>query len=274
MPTLVGLRRRGYTPESIRGLCDRVGVTKYNSTTDMALLEHCLRADLNERAPRVMGVLRPLRVVIENYPQDQVEPLRAVNNPQDPRAGTRMIPFSREIYIERDDFREDPPNKFFRLAPGREVRLRYAYLITCTNVVKDDSGEITELRCTYDPATRGGDAPDGRKVKSTLHWVSARQSLPAQVRLYDRLFSAASPGQATGNYLDDLNPDSLETLTGCRVESGLGDELPGYICQFERQGYFCIDPDSTRDSLVFNRTVALRDAWARIEKATGKEPSR
>jgi glutaminyl-tRNA synthetase len=269
MPTLVGLRRRGYTPGAIRALCDRVGVTKYNSTTDMALLEHCLRADLNLRAPRVMGVLRPLRVVIENYPADEIEELDAVNNPEDPKAGTRRIPFSRELYIERDDFMEDPPKKFFRLAPGREVRLRYAYFITCTDVVKDASGEVTQLRCTYDPATRGGDAPDGRKVKSTLHWVSARQSLPAEVRLYDRLFSAPNPGQATGSYLDDLNPDSLEILTGCRVEAGLGDKRPGYQCQFERQGYFCIDPDSSGDRLVFNRSVALRDTWARIQKAAG-----
>ncbi|MHC4275417.1 MAG: glutamine--tRNA ligase/YqeY domain fusion protein, partial [Planctomycetota bacterium] len=269
MPTLVGLRRRGYTPQAIRALCDRVGLTKYNSTTDMALLEHCLRADLNLRSPRVMGVLRPLRVVIENYPQDRVEQLEAVNNPEDPRAGTREVPFSREIYIERDDFREDPPKKFFRLAPGREVRLRYAYLITCTDVVKDASGEVTELRCTYDPATRGGNTPDGRKVKATLHWVSAPHALPAEVRLYDRLFSAPSPGQATGNYLDDLNPDSLETLTACRVEAGLGEERPGYQCQFERQGYFCIDPDSSGDRLVFNRTVALRDTWARIQQAAG-----
>ncbi|MHC4083244.1 MAG: glutamine--tRNA ligase/YqeY domain fusion protein [Planctomycetota bacterium] len=269
MPTLVGLRRRGYTPQAIRALCDRVGVTKYNSTTDMALLEHCLRADLNLRAPRVMGVLRPLRVVIENYPTDEIDQLDAVNNPEDPKAGTRKIPFSRELYIERDDFRADPPKKFYRLAPGREVRLRYAYFITCTDVVKDASGEVTELRCTYDPATRGGDAPDGRKVKSTLHWVSARQSLPAEVRLYDRLFSVPNPGQATGNYLDDLNPNSLEILTDCRVEAGLGDKCPGYQCQFERQGYFCIDPDSSGDRLVFNRTVALRDTWARIQKATG-----
>jgi glutaminyl-tRNA synthetase len=208
-------------------------------------------------------------VVIENYPQDRVEQLEAVNNPEDPRAGTREVPFSREIYIERDDFREDPPKKFFRLAPGREVRLRYAYLITCTDVVKDASGEVTELRCTYDPATRGGNTPDGRKVKATLHWVSAPHALPAEVRLYDRLFSAPSPGQATGNYLDDLNPDSLETLTACRVEAGLGEERPGYQCQFERQGYFCIDPDSSGDRLVFNRTVALRDTWARIQQAAG-----
>jgi glutaminyl-tRNA synthetase len=269
MPTLAGLRRRGYTPEAIRALCDRVGLTKYNSITDMALLEHCLRADLNQRAPRVLAVLRPLRVIIENYPPDQVEQLEAVNNPEDPRAGTRQIPFSREIYIERDDFLEDPPKKFFRLAPGREVRLRYAYLITCTDVVKDASGEVTELRCTYDPATRGGDAPDGRKVKATLHWVSAPHALPAEVRLYDRLFSAPNPGKATGNYLDDLNPDSLETLTACQVEESLGDKSPGYRCQFERQGYFCIDPDSSGDRLVFNRTVALRDTWARIQKAAG-----
>jgi glutaminyl-tRNA synthetase len=269
MPTLVGLRRRGFTPQAIRALCDRVGVTKYNSLTEIALLEHCLREDLNRRAPRVMGVLRPLRVVIDNYPEGRVEEMDAVNNPEDPGMGTRKVPFSRVLYVERDDFREDPPKKFFRLAPGREVRLRYAYLITCTDVVKDPSGEVVELRCTYDPATRGGSPPDGRKVKATLHWVSAPHALEAEVRLYDRLFTAPVPGEATGNYLDDLNPHSLETLASCRVEPSLAAAEAGGRYQLERQGYFCIDPDTSADRLVLNRTVALRDTWARIEKAAG-----
>ncbi len=264
MPTLAGLRRRGYTPEAIRTFCDKIGVTKFNSTTDIGLLEHCLRDDLNRRAPRVMGVLRPLKVVIENYPEDLVEEMEAVNNPQDPSAGTRTVPFSGVLYLERDDFREDPPKKFFRLAPGREVRLRYAYLVTCTDVVKDSCGEAVELRCTYDPQTKGGDAPDGRKVKGTLHWVSAAHAVDADVRLYDRLFNRPDPG---AKYREHLNAESLVTLSSCKVEPSLAGAEPGYRCQFERQGYFCVDPDSSPGRLVFNRTVPLRDSWAKIEKA-------
>ena len=274
MPTLCGLRRRGYTPEAIRNLCAKVGVTKYNSLTDAALLEHTLRDDLNKRSPRVMGVLRPLRVVIENYPEDQVEELEAVNNPEDASMGTRKVPFSRVVYIERDDFREDPPRKFFRLAPGKEVRLRYAYFITCTDIVKDQStGEATELRCTYDPATRGGDSPDGRKVKGTLHWVSAAHAISAEVRLYDRLFTVPDPiGDKSGkDYREFLNPDSLEVLSDCKVEPSLGNAQPGDRFQFERLGYFCIDRDSSDGRLVINRTVTLRDSWAKIEQASSKK---
>ncbi len=268
MLTIAGLRRRGYTPESIRALCDTVGITKFNSTTDLELLEHLIREDLNRRAPRVMGVLRPLRVVVENYPPGKVEQMIAVNNPEDPSAGTRNVPFCREFWIEQDDFREDPPAKFHRLAPGREVRLRYAYFVTCTGLEKDPAtGEVTALTCTYDPATRGGAAPDGRRGKGTLHGVSARHGLDAEVRLYDRLFTTGSPGERTGEFLDDVNPDSLSVLTGCKVEPSLAGRPPGERFQFERQGYFCIDPDSAADRLVFNRTVALRDTWARIEKA-------
>ena len=269
IPTISGLRRRGYTPESIRDFARRIGVAKTDSTIDIALLEHSLREDLNRRAQRVMGVLRPLRVVIENYPEGQVEEMDAVNNPEDPGAGMRKVPFSRVLYIEREDFREDPPNKFFRLAPGREVRLRYAYFITCVGVVKDEkTGGVVELRCTYDPATRGGDAPDGRKVKATLHWVSAEHALEAEVRLYDHLFSRENPTDVEGgaDFKDYLNPNSLEILTSCRVESGLAGAKPGSRYQFERQGYFCVDPDSSAGKLVFNRTVSLRDTWARIEK--------
>ncbi len=274
MPTLCGLRRRGYTPEAIRNLCAKVGVTKHNSLTDTALLEHTLRDDLNKRSPRVMGVLRPLRVVIENYPEDQVEELDAVNNPEDPSMGMRKVPFSRVVYIERDDFREDPPRKFFRLAPGKEVRLRYAYFITCTDVVKDEnSGEVTELRCTYDPATRGGDSSDGRKVKGTLHWVSAAHAISTEVRLYDRLFTVPDPtGDKSGkDYREFLNPDSIEVLTDCKVEPSLGNAQPGDRFQFERLGYFCIDPDSSDGRLVINRTVTLRDSWAKIEHASSKK---
>ncbi|MEE9296068.1 MAG: glutamine--tRNA ligase/YqeY domain fusion protein [Phycisphaerae bacterium] len=271
MPTIGGLRRRGYTPESIRTFCERIGIAKFNSTVDIAKLEHCIREDLNRRAPRVMGVLRPLRVVIENYPEGQVEELDAVNNPEDPGAGTRKVPFSRVLYIEKEDFREEPPKKFFRLAPGREVRLRYAYFITCKQVVKDENtGEVTELRCTYDPATRGGDSPDGRKVKGTLHWVSADHAIGAEVRLYDRLFVKAIPDSPKddADYKSYLNPDSLEVLKCCRVEPSLKGAKPGSRYQFERQGYFCVDAvDSTEDHLVFNRTVSLRDSWAKIEKA-------
>jgi len=270
MPTLSGLRRRGYTPEAIRALCDRVGVAKYESVVDIALLEHCLREDLNKRSPRVMAVLNPLRVVIENYPEGEEEELDAVNNPEDPSAGTRKVPFARVLYIEKDDFREDPPRKFFRLAPGREVRLRYAYFVTCNDVVKDEkTGEIVELRCTYDPATRGGDAPDGRKVKATMHWVSAAHALEAEVRLYEHLFTDPDPlGVKDGRDFKDLvNPESLKILSGCRVEPSLADAQGGDRFQFERLGYFCLDSvDSTRDSLVFNRTVTLRDTWAKIQK--------
>jgi len=271
MPTVSGLRRRGYTPESIRKFCERIGVAKRDSMVDIALLEHCLREDLNKRAPRVMGVLQPLRVVIDNYPEDRVEELDAVNNPEDPGMGTRKVPFSRVLYIERDDFREDPPKKFFRLAPGREVRLRYAYYITCVGVVRDEkTGDVVELHCTYDPETRGGDSPDGRKVKATLHWVSADHSLEAEVRLYDHLFTKANPSDAKdGNdYKSCLNPDSLRKLMSCRVEPNLAGAAPGSIYQFERQGYFCVDSvDSSDKKFLFNRTVSLRDTWARIEKA-------
>jgi|SRR5690554_1343747 len=269
MPTLAGLRRRGYTPESIRNFCERIGVAKSNSTVDLALLEHCLREDLNKRAPRVMSVLRPLKVVIDNYPDGQVEELEAINNPEDPQAGTRKIPFSKVIYIEQDDFMEDPPKKFYRLSPGREVRLRYGYFIKCTDLVKDEkTGEILEVRCTYDPETRGGSAPDGRKVKATLHWVSAEQSLPAEVRLYDRLFIKENPNEVEEGktFLDYLNPDSLERLTACRVEPELATVQLGDNYQFERLGYFCVDPDSTPERPVFNRVVSLRDTWAKIAK--------
>jgi len=269
MPTISGLRRRGYTPESIRIFCERIGVAKRNSMVDIALLEHCLREDLNTRAQRVMAVLRPLRVVIENYPEGQVEEMEAVNNPEDASMGTRQVPFSRVLYIERDDFREDPPRQFFRLAPGREVRLRYAYYITCTRVVKDErTGEVVELRCTYDPATRGGWAPDGRQVKSTIHWVSAAHAIPAQVRLYDHLFLTPDPdaGEDGGDLAASLNPKSLEVLTGCQLEPSLAGATPGSRYQFERQGYFCVDLDARPRALVFNRTVTLRDTWARIEK--------
>ncbi|MBI4381318.1 MAG: glutamine--tRNA ligase/YqeY domain fusion protein [candidate division NC10 bacterium] len=269
MPTLSGLRRRGYTPEAIRDFCDRIGVAKKDSMVDIALLEHCLREDLNKRAPRVMGVLKPLRVVIENYPEGRVEEVAAVNNPEDPSAGTRTVPFSRVLYIEQDDFRENPPPKYYRFAPGREVRLRYAYFLKCVGVVKDAQGDVVELTCTYDPATRGGDAPDGRKVKATIHWVSAAHAVPARVRLYDRLFVKEDPDDVDGgqDFLENLNPDSLEVLTGCWVEPSLAESKPGSIYQFERQGYFCLDPDAAKGSLVFNRAVSLKDQWARIERA-------
>jgi glutaminyl-tRNA synthetase len=270
LPTMCGLRRRGCTPESIRNFCDRIGLAKRDSVVDVALLEYSVREDLNKRAPRVMGVLNPLKVVIENYPEDHVDELEAINNPEDPDAGVRTIPFSREIYIERDDFMENPPKKFFRLGPGREVRLRYAFFITCTNVIKDEvTGEITELRCTYDPATRGGDAPDGRKVKATLHWVSAAHAIDAEVRLYDRLFDKANPDEkvAGKTFKDFINPKALEVRKGCKLEPCLANAEPGYFCQFERMGYFCVDSkDSKPDTLVFNRTVTLRDAWAKLKK--------
>jgi glutaminyl-tRNA synthetase len=266
MPTLVGMRRRGYTPEAIRAFCDRIGVAKRENTVDVAQLEHAVREDLNRRTPRVLAVLRPLRVVIENYPEDRVEEVELVNNPEDPAAGTRTVPFSRVLYIERDDFKEDPPGKFYRLAPGREVRLRGTYFIRCERVVKNErTGEMTELRCTYDPATRGGSAPDGRRVKATIHWVSAAHAIEAEVRLYDRLFSVENPGAGGRDFKADLNPGSLEVVRGCRVEPGLAGARPGDRYQFERLGYFAVDPDSREDGLVFNRTVTLRDQWARIE---------
>jgi glutaminyl-tRNA synthetase len=269
MPTLSGLRRRGYTPEAIRNFCAQVGVAKRDTVVSVALLEHQLREDLNRHSPRVMGVLRPLRVVIENYPEDQEEELDAVNNPEDPAMGTRKIPFSRVLYIEQEDFREDPPKKFFRLAPGREVRLRYAYFVKCVDVVKDEeTGEVVELRCTYDPATKGGSSPDGRKVKATIHWVSAAHSLEVEVRLYDRLFVKENPEEGGADFRESLNPDSLVTLASCRVEPSLKGAEPGTRYQFERQGYFCVDSvDSTPEAPIFNRTVTLRDSWAKIEKA-------
>jgi glutaminyl-tRNA synthetase len=272
MPTLSGLRRRGYTSEAIRDFLERVGVAKTDSVVDMALLEHCLREDLNKRAQRVMAVLHPLRVVIDNYPEDKVEELDCVNNPEDPGMGTRKVLFSRVLYLEQGDFREEPHKKYFRLAPGREVRLRYAYFIKCVDVIKDEKGKVVELHCTYDPKTRGGDAPDGRKVKATLHWVSANHALTAEVRLYDRLFTKANPNEAEQgkDFTSNVNSESLEVLNSCRVEPILKDAKPGDRYQFERQGYFCVDPDSTEGSLVFNRTVPLRDAWAKIEKAQKK----
>ncbi len=276
LPTLRGLRRRGYTPEGIRSFAERVGVAKTNSVIDSALLEHCIREDLNKRSPRVMAVLKPLKVVIDNYPEGRAEEMEAQNNPEDAAAGTRKVPFSRVLYIERDDFMEEPPKKFFRLSPGREVRLRYAYFVTCTGVVKDPkSGEVVQLQCTYDPATRGGDAPDGRKVKSTLHWVSAAHALDAEVRLYDHLLKdehvasetpEAGEGVAETDLRAHLNPNSLEVLRGCKVEPSLSGAAPLARYQFERQGYFCVDPDSAPGRLVFNRTVTLRDEWARIQK--------
>ncbi|RLC92429.1 MAG: glutamine--tRNA ligase [Chloroflexi bacterium] len=269
MPTLSGLRRRGYTPESIRDFCERIGVARADSLVDIALLEHCLREDLNKRAPRVMAVLRPLRMVIDNYPEGQVEWFDAVNNPEDPGMGTRKVPFSRVLYIEQDDFREDPPKKWFRLAPGREVRLKHAYLVTCVQVVKDEqTGEVVELHCTYDPETRGGAAPDGRKVRGTLHWVSAAHALEAEVRLYNRLFTKADPDDAPEglDFRANLNPNSLEVLTECRVEPSLAGAEVGSHYQFLRLGYFCVDPDSLAGKLVFNRTVPLRDTWAKIER--------
>jgi glutaminyl-tRNA synthetase len=271
MPTIAGLRRRGYTPEAIRDFCERIGVAKNDALVDAALLEHCLREDLNRRAPRAMAVLRPLRLVIENYPEGQTEMMEAVNNPEDPGAGTRQVPFSRVLYIERDDFREDPPKKYFRLYPGNEVRLRYAYLVRCVGVVKDDAtGAIVEVRGVYDPATRGGDAPDGRRVRSTIHWVSAAHAVEASVRFYEHLFLVPRPGgeREDGDWKADLNPRSLEALTGCRLEPALGEAGPGARYQFERNGYFCVDAvDSRPGRPVWNRTVALRDSWAKIEKA-------
>lgn len=268
MPTISGLRRRGYTPEAVRHFASRVGVAKRENLIDVALLEDSAREDLNRRAPRAMAVLRPLKVVIDNYPEEQVEQVEVPRNPEDPTAGNRVVPFSKVIYIERDDFREDPPRKFYRLAPGREARLRGTYFIRCERVVKDASGDVVELGCTYDPATRDGSAPDGRKVKATIHWVSAATAIEAEVRLYDRLFTVPTPADdAEGrDFTTFLNPRSLEVLTGCRLEPGLAEARPGDRFQFERLGYFAVDPDSTPGHLVFNRTVTLRDQWARIEK--------
>ena len=270
MPTISGIRRRGYTPEAIRNFCNAIGVSKTNGSIELALLEHFLREDLNKRVPRVMAVLRPLRVVIDNYPEDLVEEMEAVNNPEDATAGTRKVLFSRVIYIEQDDFKEVPPKQFYRLSPGREVRLRYGYFITCTSVVKDEkTGDVTEIHCTYDPATRGGNAPDGRKVKSTIHWVSAAHAIDAEARLYENLFTREDPNQTDEgeNFTANLNPHSLEVLTGCKLEPSLRDAAEGNRYQFERLGYFCVDPDSTPGKPIFNRTVALRDTWGKIEKA-------
>jgi glutaminyl-tRNA synthetase len=272
MPTICGLRRRGYTPASIRTFCERIGMARRDNTQEVALLEHGLRDELNRTAERRMGVLRPLKVVIDNYPEGESEELDAINNPEDESAGTRKVPFSRELWIEQTDFMEDPPKKFFRLGIGREVRLRYAYYITCVDVVKDASGEVVEVHCTYDPETRGGDSPDGRKVKGTIHWVSAQHAVEAQVRVYDHLFMAEDSLQAGegGDWKDNLNPDSLEVLDGCKLEPDLGSAVAGDNCQFERHGYFCVDSvDSLPGSLVFNRTVSLRDSWARLQKRGG-----
>ena len=269
MPTLSGIRRRGYTPEALRNFCNSIGLSKTNGSIELGRLEYFVREDLNKRAPRVMAVLRPLKVIIDNYPEDQIEEMDAVNNPEDPAAGTRKVPFSKVLYIEQEDFREDPPKEFFRLSPGREVRLRYGYFIKCTGVVKNAEGEITEVHCTYDPATRGGNAPpDGRKVKATIHWVSAAQAVSGEVRMYDNLFLKEDPGQVEEgqDFTANLNPKSLEVLTDCKLEPSLADAVPGARYQFERMGYFCVDPDSAPGKPVFNRTVTLKDALAKIEK--------
>jgi glutaminyl-tRNA synthetase len=271
MPTLAGLRRRGYPPEAIRAFIDQIGVAKANSVVDIEMLEHFVRQDLIKTAPRVMSVLDPLKVVITNYPEGHVDELEAINNPEDESAGTRIVPFSRELYIERDDFMEDPPRKFYRLAPGREVRLRYAYFVTCTDVIKDEDGKVVELHCTYDPATRGGDAPDGRRVKATLHWVSAQHALEAEVREYERLFAAPDPMDVPEgtDFVTNLTPDSLKVST-CQIEPSVQDAAPGTRYQFERKGYYCVDPDSTSDHLVFNQTISLRDSWAKIQQQRKK----
>jgi glutaminyl-tRNA synthetase len=276
MPTICGLRRRGYTPEAIRKFCDRIGVSKFPGTIDVAWLEDSVREDLNKRAPRVLAVLRPLTVIIDNYPEGQVEELEAINNPEDPSAGTRKLPFARVLYIEKDDFLENPPKKFYRLAPGREVRLRYGYYITCVKVVKDpQTGAVVELHCTYDPQTRGGSSPDGRKVQGTIHWVSAAHALRAEVRLYDHLFLKPDPDDIPegSDFKVNLNPKSLETLPSCWLEPSLANAPPGRRYQFERLGYFCVDADSAPGALVFNRTVTLRDSWAKIEKTEQKKPN-
>jgi glutaminyl-tRNA synthetase len=274
MPTLTGIRRRGYTPEAMRNFCASIGLSKTNGTIELGRLEYFVREDLNKHALRVMAVLRPLKVVIDNYPESQVEEMEAINNPEDPAAGTRKVPFSKVLYIEQDDFRENPPKEFFRLSPGREVRLRYGYFVTCTGVVKNEQGEVTEVHCTYDPATRGGNAPpDGRKVKATIHWVSAAQAASGEVRLYDNLFLKEDPSQVEEgqDFTANLNPKSLEVLTGCMLEPTLANVEPGTRYQFERLGYFCVDADSAPGKPVFNRTVTLKDAWAKIEKR-GKQP--
>jgi len=269
MPTISGMRRRGYTPEAIRAFCDKVGVAKRENVIDISLLEFCVREDLNKRVPRVMGVINPLKVVIDNYPDDLVEEMDAVNNPEDSSMGTRKVPFSKVIYIEKDDFREEPPKKFFRLSPGNDVRLRYGYIVTCTSVVKDENGEVIEVYCTYDPATKGGNAPEGKKVKGTIHWVSAKHAITAEVRLYDRLFVKENPEEAEERktYLDNINPNSLE-IKNCYLEPNLKNAKPGEKFQFERIGYFCVDKDTIPDKVVFNKTVALKDSWAKIEKST------
>ena len=271
MPTISGYRRRGYTPQSIRNFAEKIGIAKRDNTVEISLLEHSVREDLNKRAPRVMAVLQPLKIVIENYPEEQTEELAAVNNPENPEAGTRNVPFSRELFIEQNDFMEDPPRKFFRLAPGREIRLRYAYFITCAQVIKDENGHVIEIRCTYDPETKGGSAPDGRKVKGTIHWVSAKHCLDAEVRLYDRLFSVPNPGR-DGDFKKNINTDSLQVLTHCKVEPSLKNTDPSVTVQFERKGYFCVDfVDSSPEHLIFNRTVPLRDSWKKIEKSQQKD---
>jgi len=272
MPTLGGIRRRGYTPEAVRNFCGAIGVSKTNGSIELAMLEHFVREDLNKRSPRVMAVLRPLKVMIDNYPEGQIEEMDAVNNPEDASAGTRKVPFSRELYIEQDDFREDPPKGYFRLAPGREVRLRYGYFITCKSVVKNDRGEVVEVHCTYDPATRGGNAPDGRKVKSTIHWVSATKAIDAKVRIYENLFTKENPNEVEDgqDFTANLNPKSLDVINYAKVEPSLADAAAGSRYQFERLGYFCVDPDSKPGKLVFNRTVALKDTWAKVEKKQGK----
>src|SRR6185437_7025624 len=273
MPTLSGVRRRGYTPEALRNFCAAIGVSKTNGTIELAMLEHYLREDLNKRASRVMAVLRPLKLVIDNYPEDKVEQMEAVNNPEDAAAGTRTVPFSRVLYIEQDDFREDPPKQFYRLSPGREVRLRYGYLVTCTRVVKDASGNVIEVHCTYDPATRGGNTPDGRKVKSTIHWVSAAHAVNGEVRLYENLFATEDPNSVVEgkDFTANLNPNSLEVVSSCKLEPSLAQAKTGDRFEFERLGYFCVDPDSKPGAPVFNRTVPLRDTWAKIEKRVNTE---
>jgi glutaminyl-tRNA synthetase len=271
MPTLSGIRRRGYTPEAIRNFCAAIGVSKTTGSIELAMLEHFVREDLNKRAPRVMAVLRPLKVVIDNYPESQVEDMDAVNNPEDPAASSRKVPFSRVLYIEQDDFREVPPPKYFRLTPGREVRLRYGYFVKCTSVVKNEQDEIVEVHCTYDPATRGGNAPDGRKVKATIHWVSAAHAVDAEVRIYQNLFLQENPGdvEAGKDVLDNLNPNSLEVIANAKLEPSLADATVGARYQFERLGYFCVDPDSKPGKPIFNRTIALKDTWAKVEKKQG-----
>ncbi len=271
MPTLGGIRRRGYTPEAVRNFCGAIGVSKTNGSIELAMLEHFVREDLNKRAPRVMAVLRPLKVVINNYPENQVEEMDAVNNPEEASAGSRKVPFARALYIEQDDFREEPPKGYFRLSPGREVRLRYGYLVTCTGVVKNENGEVVEVHCTYDPATRGGNTPDGRKVKSTIHWVSAANALDAEVRIYENLFTKENPNEVEDgqDFTANLNPKSLEVISNAKVEPSLAGAAAGSRYQFERLGYFCVDPDSKPDKLIFNRTVALKDTWAKVEKKQG-----